>query len=176
MILSGIIIVWLLLAAVGGYHRGVVAVILSLIGNILAIAVALGGASGLASWFQNLNQSAGVQAPSMTAVIIAFFVILIVARLLVRVVISWTRILTHLPVVRQINGLAGMVLSGGMHYLIISLVLGVLLIAPGANLLDQYAESPVAQFVTKNSPFHDELGNWLQTPSDDGTVPATTNV
>lgn|GEM_PF-3001591 len=176
MILSGIIILWLLLVAVGGYHRGVVAVILSLIGNILAIAVALGGASGLASWFSNLNQTTGTQAPSITAVIIAFFAILIVARLLVRLVISWTRVLTHLPVVRQINGLAGMVLAVGMHYLIVSLVLGVLLIAPGATLLDQYAESPVAQFVTKNSPFHDTLDTWFQTPSQDGTVPATTNV
>lgn len=162
MILNIIIVAWLVLAALYGYHRGLVAVILNLIGNILVLVIAGLYAQDLASWF---NRSA--QVTSTSGVMVAFFIILIGGRILLSMIIRWTRLLTYLPVIRQVNGLAGGTLALVMHYGIVLIVLSVLMIAPSSALLEQYSSSSVAQFVLKTSPLKNAMADWLQNPDSD---------
>lgn len=157
-----------------GYRRGLVLQVLTTVGYLLVWLVARLGAQPLASGLGqfvgdlSLNHSASVVTASQSSSFflngIAFSAILTVGYFVVRRVSYALNKVTWLPVIHQVNSLAGGLINLVIRYIIIFLLLNLLILLPIKGFQQSYQASPVAQWIVKQTPvLSKNLVNWWVT-------------
>ncbi|AMV60554.1 putative colicin V production protein [Pediococcus damnosus] len=153
MLLSIIIIAILLWKFTSGLHKGFVVELLYTIGYfaVFIFAKVLCGpvASLLSTSFSNNQSSAGNTAVMSS---VSFIILMAIGWLLVRLIARWSRLITWIPVIKQVNGLAGGIVSIIIAYFVIFILLSVSQFLPNDAYQAQLSDSPVAQFIVKKTP------------------------
>ncbi|CAJ1228554.1 CvpA family protein [Levilactobacillus zymae] len=156
-----------------GFHRGLVLQLLLTVGYLVVwIAARFGAkplASGLSQFFGNLSLNSSVSAvtASQSSAFflngLAFSAILTVGYFVVRRVSYGLNKVTWLPVIHQVNSLAGGLINLAIRYVIIFLLLNLLILLPIDSFQATYKTSTVAQWVVKETPVlsHQVYQWWL---------------
>ncbi|GEO65959.1 CvpA family protein [Levilactobacillus spicheri] len=162
MLLSLGILLVLWLGFHRGYRRGLVLQVLLTVGYLAVWLVARLGArplaSGLGQFVGNLSLDSSVstvaasQSSSFFLNGLAFSAILTVGYFVVRRVAYGLNRVTWLPVIHQVNSLAGGLINLAIRYLIIFLILNLLILLPSTSFQRTYQSSTVAQWVVKQTP------------------------
>lgn len=172
MLVSLIILLLLVLGFRYGLKRGLAQTLVSLIGYVLVLLVALYFSSPLgdflAKYMPSLEQSQGQQAAGggITGIfykILAFWIVALLAGIALRILNRSVLSITKLPVISQFNALAG-----GLIWLLATYVIiffGLLLLA--SSELDQIKlsleNSQVAEFILQETPlFSSQLVQYWQ--------------
>lgn len=169
MLFTIIIIAWLVMALFRGFHRGLVIEILNLVGTIGVLIFArlfyqpVGQA--LSSFLTGVHL---VETGVMTTLIInvvAFFILTSIGWAVVRFVARLSRKVTWLPVIKQVNSLAGGIVAVVVAYLVIFVCLTVANLINTPYVQAQMTASPLATYIVKQTPVltSDYLNNWIQT-------------
>ena len=174
MVLSLIILVVVSFGVRGGYRRGVVLQVLNTIGYIIvwlaARFLAKPLATGIGQFIGNLSldssASAVTAAQSSSFFLngIAFSAILTVGFFIVHRVAYGLNKVTWLPVVHQVNSLAGGLINLVIRYVVIFLILNLMILLPVKGFQNSYQASPVAQWIVKQTPvLSKQVYNWWLT-------------
>ncbi|GKS81849.1 hypothetical protein LPAF129_15350 [Ligilactobacillus pabuli] len=158
MLVSLIILLVLLLGFRYGFKRGLVQTLLSILGYLVVLGLALyfsGGVGGfLLKYLPNLDQQVG-NGETITRLfyrILAFWIIAIVGGIAFRVVTRTFTSITKLPLVSQLNSLAGGIVWLAVAYVLTFFVLLLLATSPTSPVQNSLSSSPVAQFMLKETP------------------------
>ncbi|GEO68616.1 CvpA family protein [Levilactobacillus acidifarinae] len=154
-----------------GFHRGLVLQLLLTVGYLVVwIAARFGAkplASGLGQFFGNLSLNSSVsavtasQSSSFFLNGLAFSAILTVGYFVVRRVSYGLNKVTWLPVIHQVNSLAGGLINVTIRYVIIFLLLNLLILLPIDSFQATYKTSTVAQWIVKETPvLSHQVYNW----------------
>jgi len=145
-----------------GYRRGLVLQVLTTVGYLIVWLIARVGARPLATGLGqfvgslSLNSSASAVTASQSSSFflngIAFSAILTVGYFVVRRVSYVLNKVTWLPVIHQVNSLAGGLINLVIRYVIIFLILNLLILLPNTSFQQSYHASPVAQWIVKQTP------------------------
>ncbi|MFD1456028.1 CvpA family protein [Levilactobacillus lanxiensis] len=162
MVLSLIILAVLIFGFRRGYRRGLVLQIISTIGYLIVWIIARLGAKPLASGVGQFvgNLSLNSSASAVTAAEsssfflngLAFSAILTVGFFIVRKLAYGINKVTWLPVIHQVNSLAGGLINLVIRYVVIFLTLNLLILLPIQGFQNSYQASPVAQWIVKQTP------------------------
>lgn len=174
MVLSLIILAILFLGFRRGYRRGLVLQVISTIGYILVWVVARIGAkplaSGVGQFVGNLSLNSSVSAvtagesSSFFLNGLAFSAILTVGYFIVHKLAYSLNRVTWLPVIHQVNSLAGGLINLVVRYVVIFLTLNLLILLPIQSFQNNYQASPVAQWIVKQTPvLSKRVFNWWLT-------------
>ncbi|MFC6314368.1 CvpA family protein [Lapidilactobacillus achengensis] len=164
MILTIALITMLLSAWYRGYKRGLIKELLYSVGTLLVFLLALFYDKQLGSLLVKVATNYDLS-NEMTAFIgqsVGFWVIMFVGHLVIRWIGRLSQSVTWLPVIKQANGLGGALLAGLMMYLGIFLALAILNVIQPEWYMNQYINSPVAQFVVEKTPIvSQKVIDWL---------------
>ncbi|WP_261806030.1 CvpA family protein [Lapidilactobacillus luobeiensis] len=164
MILTIVLITTLLSAWYRGYKRGLIKELLYSVGTLLVFLLALFYDKQLGSLLVKVATNYDLS-NEMTAFIgqsVGFWVIMFVGHLVIRWIGRLSQSVTWLPVIKQANGLGGALLAGLMMYLGIFLALAILNVIQPEWYMNQYINSPVAQFVVEKTPIvSQKVIDWL---------------
>ncbi|WP_311408020.1 CvpA family protein [Liquorilactobacillus uvarum] len=164
MFISLLIIVVLVFAYLRGARRGFFLTLMNLVGIVVLFIIANKYADTVSSWLKNIfaffteNASwseAGNSALSGSTLFyhgIAYWLIIILGGIIFGSIARKLNLLTHLPVVSQINAIAGGVLSLVIAYLLIFASLLILVGWPTENVSRSVKNSPVAMYILKETP------------------------
>lgn len=162
LVLSLIILVILIFGFRRGYRRGLVLQVLNTIGYIVvwiaARVFAKPLATGIGQFIGNLslNSSASAvtaaQSSSFFLNGLAFSAILTVGFFIVHRIAYGVNKVTWLPVIHQVNSLAGGFINLVIRYVVIFLILNLMILLPVKGFQDSYQTSPVAQWIVKQTP------------------------
>lgn len=177
MVLSLIILAILIFGFRRGYRRGLVLQILNTIGYLIVWIVARFGAkplaSGIGQFVGNLSLNSSVstvtasQSSSFFLNGIAFSAILTVGYFIVHRVANLLNKVTWLPVIHQVNSLAGGLINLVIRYVVVFLTLNLLILLPITGFQQSYQASPVAQWIVKQTPvLSKQVFNWWLTEHD----------
>ncbi|GEL15255.1 CvpA family protein [Pediococcus cellicola] len=153
MLLSIVIIAILLWKFISGLHKGLVIELLYTIGYFAVFIFAKIFCKPVAEIFAttfNSEQSSASSLAVMSSV--AFMFLMIIGWLLVRLIAHWSRLITWIPVIKQVNGLAGGIVSIVIAYFVIFIFLIVSQFLPSDTYQAQLSDSQVAQFIIKKTP------------------------
>ena len=153
MLLSIIIIAILLWKFTSGLHKGFVIELLYTVGYFVVFIFAKVLCTPLASFLStsfNSNQSSTSNTAVMSSV--SFMILMAIGWLLIRLIARWSRMITWIPVIKQVNGLAGGIVSIVIAYFVIFILLSVSQFFPNDAYQAQLSDSPVAQFIIKRTP------------------------
>lgn len=94
---------------------------------------------------------------------VAFLLILFAGRLITRFIGIFVHSLTYVPILRQVDWIAGGVLSVALAYVTIFLLLSLLSFVPVAAIQDQFSGNSLAHFIVDKTPFlTDKIQNlWI---------------
>jgi len=145
-----------------GYRRGLVLQILNTIGYIIVWLAARFGAkplaAGIGQFVGNLSLNSSVSAVTASQSSgfflngIAFSAILTVGFFITHRIAYTLNKVTWLPVIHQVNSLAGGLINLVIRYVVIFLILNLIILLPSTGLQKSYQASPVAQFIVKQTP------------------------
>lgn len=162
LLLSLIILIILIFGFRRGYRRGLVLQVLNTIGYIVvwvaARFLAKPLATGIGQFIGNLslNSSASAvtaaQSSSFFLNGLAFSAILTVGFFIVHRIAYGVNKVTWLPVIYQVNSLAGGLINLVIRYVVIFLILNLMILLPVKGFQDSYQASPVAQWIVKQTP------------------------
>lgn len=175
MALSLIIIVILICAFIYGMHRGLLIMLLRLISLIILFFVAHNFAGIFGNWLEQIvetfsqgsvtwNADQGSLSGSSTFYYgLAYWLILIVGGLILYRVVKTLNLIRKIPVLGQLNALAGGLVSSILSYLIIFVALIIMQSWPTVEVRQNVYGSTVAQFILQKTPVMSQnLKNWLQ--------------
>ncbi|WP_412989276.1 CvpA family protein [Pediococcus siamensis] len=153
MLLSIIILVLLLWKFISGLHKGLVVELLYTLGYFIVFIFAKIFCNPLAS-FLSTSFSQGQSSTANTAVMssVSFVILMAIGWLLIRLIARWSRLITWIPVIKQVNSLAGGIVSLIIAYFVIFILLSVSQFFPNDAYQVQLADSQVAQFMIKKTP------------------------
>lgn len=153
MFLSIVIIAILLWKFTSGFHKGFVIELLYTIGYFAVFLFAKIFCKPVAE-FLSATFNSGQSTTSSLAVMssISFMILMIVGWLIVRLIAHWSRLITWIPVIKQVNGLAGGIVSIVIAYFVIFILLIVSQFLPNDAYQAQLSDSQVAQFIIKKTP------------------------
>ncbi|WP_203641744.1 CvpA family protein [Levilactobacillus andaensis] len=174
MLLSLIILAILIFGFRRGYRRGLVLQILTTIGYLVVWIVARFGAkplaTGIGQFVGNLSLDSSVsavaasQSSSFFLNGLAFSAILTVGYFIVHRVAYALNKVTWLPVIHQVNSLAGGLINLVIRYVVIFLTLNLLILVPISGFQSSYQSSSVAQWIVKQTPvLSKRVFNWWLT-------------
>lgn len=162
LILSLVILGVLIFGFRRGYRRGLVLQILNTIGYIIvwvaARFLARPLATGIGQFIGNLSLDSSVsavtasQSSSFFLNGLAFSAILTVGFFIVHRVAYGVNKVTWLPVIHQVNSLAGGLINLVIRYVVIFLILNLMILLPVQGFQTSYQASPVAQWIVKQTP------------------------
>ena len=145
-----------------GYRRGLVLQVLLSLGYLVVWLVARVGARPLASGLGQfvgslpLNATVSPVAVSRSSSFflngLAFSAILTVGYFVIRRLAYGLNRVTWLPVIHQVNSLAGGFINLAIRYVLIFLILNLLILLPSTSFQHSYQASPVAQWIVKQTP------------------------
>lgn len=147
-----------------GARRGFLLTLMNLVGVVILFIVANKYADTVSAWIESFvaffttNTSwseAGNSTLSGSTLFyhgIAYWLIIILGGVIFGSIARKLNILTRIPVVSQINALAGGLLSLVIAYLLIFATLLILVGWPTANVSRNVKKSPVAMFILKETP------------------------
>ncbi|WP_318764889.1 CvpA family protein [Lactiplantibacillus carotarum] len=152
-----IVIIFLLGTAIfRGFHRGFVIEMLHLIGTIGVLIFArllyqpLGTTiNGLLTSLHLINTST---VSTLIINLIAFFILTSLGWAVIRMLARISRSVTWLPVIKQVNSLAGGVVSFVISYLVIFVCLSLANLFNTEFIQTQMDNSPLATFIVKKTP------------------------
>ncbi|VDG20385.1 CvpA family protein [Lactiplantibacillus mudanjiangensis] len=156
MIFTIVILLLLVGAIFRGFHRGFVIEILHLIGTIGVLIFArllyqpLG--TTLASLLTSLNLVKQSAVSTLVINLVAFFILTSLGWAVIRMLARVSRAITWLPVIKQVNSLAGGAVSFVISYLVIFVVLSLANLVQTDFIQTQMSNSPVATFIVKQTP------------------------
>jgi len=156
MIFTIVILLLLGRALLRGFHRGFVIEVLHLIGTIGVLVFArllyqpLGTA--LTELLINLKLVTASATSSLIINLVAFFLLSSFGWTVVRVVARVSRSVTWLPVIKQVNSLAGGAVAFALTYLVLFVVLSLANLVQTDFIQTQMAQSPVATFMVERTP------------------------
>ncbi|MDV7756837.1 CvpA family protein [Liquorilactobacillus mali] len=175
MILSVILIVILFFAFIHGMHRGLILMLLNLVGLILLFFIAHSFAGTVGGWLQQLvesfNQTSatwsadqGTLSGSSTFYYgLAYWLIMLIGGFVIYRIIRTFNLVKKIPVIGQLNALAGGAVSIILTYLIMFAALIVMQSWPTTSVRETVSESGVAQFILEKTPVMSQnLKDWLQ--------------
>ncbi|GAB5054124.1 CvpA family protein [Pediococcus parvulus] len=153
MLLSIIILAILLWKFISGLHKGFVVELLYTIGYFAVFIFAKVLCTPVAQ-FLSTTFSSDQSSTSSTAMMssVSFFILMAIGWLLVRLIARWSRLITWIPVIKQVNGLAGGLISLVIAYFVIFILLIVSQFLPNDTYQAQLSDSQVAQFIIKKTP------------------------
>ncbi|GEN48445.1 CvpA family protein [Ligilactobacillus pobuzihii] len=169
MLVSLIILLILVLGFRYGYKRGLIQTLISVVGYVVVflLSLYLSGPFGdfLTKYMPALDQSAS-NAGTVTMIfyrVLAFWIIAIFGGIILRVVTQTFTSITKLPVISQVNRLAGGLAWLIIFYIIVFFALLLLTTSPTSQVQDSLTSSPVAEFIIKETPVFskDIWENWL---------------
>ena len=146
MLLSLILILILISAFFSGYRRGLVAEIIYLVGYLIVFAAA----EFLSRTFGNGNHDPLTNLTTMNAV--SFIFLMLVGWIAIRLIVRFSQMITWLPIIHQVNGLAGAVAGFVISYLITFIVLSISQFVPNDFYQEQLSQSIVAQSILAKTP------------------------
>ncbi len=162
LVLSLIILAVLIFGFRRGYRRGLVLQVINTIGYIVVWIVARVGArplaSGIGQFVGNLSLNSSVSAVTASESSsfflngLAFSAILTVGFFIVHRLANGINKVTWLPVIHQVNSLAGGLINLAIRYVVIFLTLNLLILVPISGFQSSYQASPVAQWIVKQTP------------------------
>jgi len=174
LLLSLIILAILIFGFRRGYRRGLVLQVLTTIGYLVVWIVARVGAkplaAGIGQFVGNLSLDSSVsavaasQSSSFFLNGLAFSAILTVGYFIVHRVAYGLNKVTWLPVIHQVNSLAGGLINLVIRYVVIFLTLNLLILVPISGFQSSYQSSSVAQWIVKQTPvLSKRVFNWWLT-------------
>lgn len=174
MVLSLLILAILVLGFRRGYRRGLVLQLIKTVGYLIVWVIARFGAKTLAAGIGqfigkvSLNSSVSAVTASQSSSFflngLAFSAILTVGYFIVRRVAYGINKVTWLPVIHQVNSLAGGLINLVIRYVVIFLTLNLLILLPSTSFQTSYQQSPVAQWIVKKTPvLSKQVYNWWLT-------------
>ncbi|AVK61321.1 bacteriocin transporter [Lactobacillus sp. CBA3605] len=156
MIFTIIIILWLVTAVMRGFHRGFVIEMLHLVGTIVVLIFARLLYQPLGTVISNLMTNLHLLDPSTVSLLvinlIAFFILTSIGWAVIRMLARLSRSITWLPVIKQVNSLAGGVVAFVISYLVIFIGLSLANLFNTTFIQTQMTQSPVATFIVKQTP------------------------
>jgi len=174
MILSIGILVLLVFNFIVGRRRGLLYMILRLVSFVVAIIAAKfmtqlvgDNLTSLFPVFDATTNSTGSALNSSNGDSffyngIAFFITFLIVMKLVKWLIMRLNLLSKIPVIHQINALAGGLINLGLTYVVIFLILTVFQVLPNTWWQDQLALSGVAQWIINDTPvLSQQVVYWL---------------
>lgn len=156
MILTIIILLLLGTALFRGFHRGFVIEMLRLIGTVGVLIFArllyqpLG--TTIASILTTLHLVTTSTVSTLVINMVAFFILTSLGWAVIRMLARISRSVTWIPVIKQVNSLAGGVVAFLISYLVIFVVLSLANLFNTTFIQTQMAASPVATFIVKETP------------------------
>jgi len=139
-----------------GFHRGLVIEILHLVGTIAVLIFArlvyqpFGSMlSTLLSQLKLIDVSTG---STLVINLVAFFILTSLGWAVVRMLARLSRSITWLPVIKQVNSVAGGAVSFIIAYLVIFVVLSLANLVNTDFIQTQMSSSPVATFIVNKTP------------------------
>ncbi|KAF0415636.1 CvpA family protein [Pediococcus acidilactici] len=154
MLLSLILILILISAFFFGYRRGLVAEIIYLVGYLIVFTAAKNFTAPFAEFlsrtFGNGSHDPLTNLTTMNAV--SFIFLMLVGWIVIRLIVRFSQMITWLPVIHQVNGLAGAVAGFVISYLITFIVLSISQFVPNDFYQEQLSQSIVAQSILAKTP------------------------
>jgi membrane protein required for colicin V production len=155
------LLVWFAYACFRGYRRGLVLQVISLVGLVLGIFVAYQFSDELAptlkeiiplpaSWTSGVLSLLPVEKVVYSA--IAFLLLLILTRIVIRVIASILNRFVQLPVLKQVNRLGGLLLSFLKTFLFVWIIVEILSLLPDSVVGSWYQESVMVHLIQSITP------------------------
>lgn len=149
-----IIILLLILAFRFGLKRGLLMTLLSVVGYVivflLAVFLAKPMGAALATIMPALWKNSMFS--GMFYNVLSFWIIAIVGSILYRFLVRTVNGITKLPVISQVNALAGAALSTLLMYVVIFFILLLMAAWPSQNVKTTVQQSTVAEWILKKTP------------------------
>ncbi|KRN29008.1 hypothetical protein IV38_GL001222 [Lactobacillus selangorensis] len=173
MLLTGLILIWLLIALWRGWEKGFFVEIIHSIGYLAVLIATWLFYQPVASWLQTAFGGGNL----LIYRTVSFFGLSLIGSFLIQLISRSTRLITFLPIIHQLNSFAGAAVSFILAYLGIFILLSFFSLAATENMKTQYAASPVAQFIVEKTPgiSSDVLSKILHHESTTDTTDTTTN-
>lgn len=173
MIFTLVILFLLIMALIRGFHRGLVIEILHLVGTIAVLIFArllyqpLG--TTITTILTSLHLINVSTVSTLVINLIAFFILTSLGWAVVRMLAGISRGITWLPVIKQVNSLAGGAVAFVISYLVIFVGLSLANLFNTPFIQTQMTNSPLATFIVKKTPglTSQYLGNLIK--FEDGT-------
>jgi uncharacterized membrane protein required for colicin V production len=156
MIFTIVILLLLVSAIFRGFHRGFVIEMLHLIGTVVVLLFArllyqpVGAA--ISNLLTGLNLIEGSAMSTLIINLIAFFVLISLGWSVIRLLGRVSRSITWLPVIKQVNSVAGGAVSFVITYLVIFVVLSLANLVKTDFIQTQMNNSPLATYIVKQTP------------------------
>ncbi|KRL05001.1 CvpA family protein [Liquorilactobacillus oeni] len=186
MLITIIIVILLILAYFNGARRGLVLTLLDLVGLIVIFFLAAKFSAVLGEWLYLLvklfekNQASwqAVQGNSLTGSNtfyygIAYWLIIIVGGLVIRRIIRSLNMITKIPIIKQLNSIAGGVFSLVLVYLLIFAGLLFLQAWPSEAIRNNIEDSQLAQVILHKTPV---ISQQILEELDQNTTSEETNI
>jgi len=156
MIFTIVILILLGTAIFRGFHRGFVIEILHLIGTIAVLIFARLLYQPLAQTISSILTSLHLIETSIASNLIintiAFFILTSLGWAVVRLLARVSRSVTWLPVIKQVNSIAGGIVAFTLSYLVIFVCLSLANLFNTEFIQTQMDQSPLATFIVKKTP------------------------
>lgn len=154
MLLSLVIILILISAVARGCRRGFVLELLYSIGYIVVFIFAktfnTSFANFLNSTFGGLSNDQITNLTIMNS--LAFILLMVIGWMIIRLIGRLSQMVTWLPIIHQVNGLAGAVVGVVISYLITFVILSISQFIPNDFYQEQLSQSVVAQTILSKTP------------------------
>lgn len=150
MIVTIIIAVILIMAVYRGMKRGLIVQLLYTLGYIGVYIFARLAAPSVSAWLATWSGSAAASLGVTNT--IAFLMMIALGWFIVRLLARWSRLITWLPVIKQVNSVAGAVVAFVLNYIGLFIVLTVLNFIPNTAIQYQISQSSVAQVIIDKTP------------------------
>ncbi|MEJ6400420.1 CvpA family protein [Nicoliella lavandulae] len=157
--LTLLIIILLLISGIIGYHRGLVAGMVSIASYVISFWVAWTFSHQLAQLVKSAFETIGTALASG----IAFFILFLISYLIMMRVSRVLKTAVKLPGLKQLDHLLGAIAGFIMGYLLILIVLIVLVKSSQPWFVTQYVNSNLAQTIVNQTPLltHNVVNQWL---------------
>jgi len=156
MIFTIVILLLLVIAIMRGFHRGFVIEILHLVGTVAVLIFARLLYQPFGTSLSNfLSSSHLVEASAGSTLVVnmvAFFLLTSIGWAVIRMLARVSRSITWLPVIKQVNSVAGGAVSFLISYLVIFVVLSLANLVPTTFIQTQMSQSAVATFIVNKTP------------------------
>lgn len=154
MLITLIIILLLIIAFRFGFKRGLLMTLMSVAGYVvvflLAIFLAKPMGVALAGIFPSLSDNANFS--NLFYQVLSFWIIAILGSIVYRIIARTINGITKLPLISQVNALAGAALSTLLMYIVIFFGLLLMSAWPNVSVQQSVQESTVAQWILTKTP------------------------
>ncbi|GKT03477.1 CvpA family protein [Furfurilactobacillus sp. WILCCON 0119] len=174
MILT-LVVILLLVSALGrGFHRGFVVELVNTVGYLFILLLARLLTPTVATGVQHLlpanhqvtanDQLLNSQVNHFWAAGIAFWGLMIIGIILLRLLTRSLKLFTNLPVIHGVNALAGAAVAGILMYILIFFGLAIASVWPATWIHDQLLHSPLSMWILHQTPLlSEQIYQWWLT-------------